>query len=70
MPKRTPAVKAVARLQPTVRAKGEPFLDILETTVFLAVTPRRDLSRNNRYERRATIAGSNRVRKIASPQLL
>ena len=28
MPKRTPAVKAVARLQPTVRAKGEPFLDL------------------------------------------
>jgi len=29
MPKRTPAVKAVARLQPTVRAKGELFLDLL-----------------------------------------
>jgi hypothetical protein len=28
MPKRTSAVKAVARLQPTVRAKGEPFFDL------------------------------------------
>ena len=46
------------------------ILDILETTVFLAVIPCRDLRRNNRYERRATIAGSNRVRKIAAPQLL
>jgi hypothetical protein len=52
------------------RTRSTQVLDILETTVFLAVTPRRDLSRNNRYERRATIAGSNRVRKIAAPQLL
>jgi hypothetical protein len=30
---------------------------ILETTVFLGVIPCRDLSRNNRYERMATICG-------------
>lgn len=37
MPKRTPAVKAVARLQPTVRAKGEPFLDLLEGFVLRSI---------------------------------
>jgi len=46
------------------------ILDILETTVFLAAIPCRDLNRKNRYERRATFAGSNRVRKIGAPQLL
>ena len=43
------------------RAQNAPLLDILETTVFLAVIPCRDLRRNNRYEGRTTIAGSNRV---------
>jgi hypothetical protein len=35
MPKCTPAVKAAAGLQPTVRAKGEPFLELLEWKAFL-----------------------------------
>jgi len=51
-------------------ADSPPLLGIQETTVFLAVIPCRNFSRNNRYERRATIPGSNRFRKIAAPQLL
>ena len=38
------------------RAQNAPLLDILETTVFLAVIPCRDLRRKNRYEGRTTIA--------------
>ena len=44
--------------EPIATRQSQLLLDIFETTVFLAVTPRRDVSRNNRYERRATIAGS------------